>query len=374
VRFLIVNTDYPAFLADLYGSRPELAQAPYGEQLQARYDSLFSVADFYSHNLRAAGHDAMDVYVNNEPMQRAWASEHGIALPPPTRHAWRLRKGLVPWRFRVSDDRWVEVAVSAQIEQFRPDVVVNQDVHGIGDAVIGSARAVARLVVAQLAATHPPPNRDWSLYDLAISSFPATIERFRALGLRAEMHRLGFDPRVLATVPSRARQIGASFVGSFHPAHASRTGWLEKVLSRVPVDVWTSGGGALGPASPIRSAIRGSALGRAMYEVLASSRVALNHHGDVGPYANNLRLFEATGMGALLITDWKPNLGDYFDVGREVVAYHSADECAELVDHYVAHEDERAQIAAAGQSRTLAEHTWPLRMQDLVSIVEEHLG
>jgi spore maturation protein CgeB len=111
-----------------------------------------------------------------------------------------------------------------------------------------------------------------------------------------------------------------------------------------------------------------------MYEVLASSRVALNHHGDVGPYANNLRMFEATGMGALLITDWKPNLGDYFDVGREVVAYHSADECAELVDHYVAHEDERAQIAAAGQSRTLAEHTWPLRMQDLVSIVEEHLG
>ncbi len=374
MRFLILNTDYPEFLADLYARHPGLADAPYREQLQTRYESLFSVADFYSHNLRALGHESVDVYVNNEPMQRAWAAEHGIALPAPTRHVWRMRRGLVPWRCRVSDAQWIEECARAQIERFQPDVVINQNVYEIGDDIIGAARAVARLVIVQLAATCPPTGRDWSLYDLAISSFPATLERFRDLGLPAELHRLGFDPRVLASVPSRSRDIAVSFVGSFHPAHASRTRWLENVLQRLRVDVWTSRIDALPGGSALRGAVRGAAWGRAMYEVLSGSKITLNHHGDVGPYANNLRLFEATGMGTLLLTDWKPNLSDYFDVGREVVAYRTPEECVELAEHFLAHEDERAQIAAAGQRRTLHDHSWANRMRDLVAIVERYLA
>jgi hypothetical protein len=42
-----------------------------------------------------------------------------------------------------------------------------------------------------------------------------------------------------------------------------------------------------------------------MYRVLECSKIVINHHGDVAPWANNLRLFEATGTGALLLTDWK---------------------------------------------------------------------
>jgi spore maturation protein CgeB len=109
-----------------------------------------------------------------------------------------------------------------------------------------------------------------------------------------------------------------------------------------------------------------------MYAILASSKITLNHHGDVGPFANNLRLFEATGMGALLITDWKPNLSEYFDAGREAVAYRTAEECVEKVRYYLRHDDERITIAAAGQNRTLTEHTWPRRMRELVEIVERH--
>ncbi len=236
------------------------------------------------------------------------------------------------------------------------------------------ARAIARLVIVQLAATHPPEGRDWSLYDLAISSVPETLERFRRIGVRAELHRLGFDPRVLTAVPPRRRDVNVSFVGSFQGPHGSRRQWLEEVLSRVPVDVWTAGSGSIDASSPIRAAIRGTAFARAMCEVMAASRITLNHHGDVGPYANNLRLFEATGMGTLLVTDWKPNLSDYFRIGQEVVAYSTPSECVELIRYYLAHEEERARIAAAGQRRTLAEHTWQLRMRDLVGIVERYLA
>ncbi len=373
MRFLILNTDYPEFLADLYGSNPGLAEASYADQLEARYASLFSMADFYSHNLRGLGHEAWELYLNNEPLQRAWARDHGLRVPSSTRSRLVFRRGIVPWVRRVPDSAWSRVVVEAQLEHFRPDVVIVQDVHTIGDDITEAARIRAKLVIAQLAATHPPTNRRWDLYDLGITSFPPTLERFKRLGLKAEMHRLGFEPRVLEKIAPKERGIPISFVGSFHGVHSSRAAWLEYVASRIRVDVWTSATSTLNDHQALRLAVRGQAWGRAMYEILAASRITLNHHGNVEPYANNLRLFEATGMGALLVTDWKPDLGKYFAIGDEVVAYHTAEECVELVRHYLTHSEEAFRIAAAGQGRTLREHNWKLRMQELVAIVERYL-
>jgi len=110
-----------------------------------------------------------------------------------------------------------------------------------------------------------------------------------------------------------------------------------------------------------------------MYQVLRDSLLTLNHHGDVGPYANNLRLFEATGVGTLLITDWKENLAEMFEPGKEVIVYRTPEECAELIKYYLEHDDERQAIARAGQQRTLREHTSYQRMQDLVDIVRKYL-
>jgi spore maturation protein CgeB len=108
-----------------------------------------------------------------------------------------------------------------------------------------------------------------------------------------------------------------------------------------------------------------------MYEVLGRSAITLNHH-DGEParqHANNLRLYEATGMGAALVTDRKENLGELFDVGRELVDYGSADEALARIAHLREHPDEAAAIAAAGEARTLSDHTYARRMAELVELV-----
>jgi spore maturation protein CgeB len=110
-----------------------------------------------------------------------------------------------------------------------------------------------------------------------------------------------------------------------------------------------------------------------MYQVLRDSLLTLNHHGAIPPYANNLRLFEATGVGTLLVTDWKANLHEMFEPGKEVIAYRSAEECAELVKYYLEHDEERQAIARAGQQRTLRDHTHYKRMQRLVEIIQKYL-
>ena len=117
----------------------------------------------------------------------------------------------------------------------------------------------------------------------------------------------------------------------------------------------------------------GQAWGRDMYRILYNSKITLNHHGDIAPYANNCRLYEATGTGTLLITDWKVNLHEMFEIGTEVVAYRTPEECAELIQYYLEHEDERETIAKAGQQRTLREHTYYHRMQELIDIVYKYL-
>jgi spore maturation protein CgeB len=117
----------------------------------------------------------------------------------------------------------------------------------------------------------------------------------------------------------------------------------------------------------------GQVWGREMYEILHCSKIALNHHGDIAPYANNMRLYEATGVGTLLVTDWKENLHEMFDPGKEVVAYHTPEECAELIQYYLEHDDERRAIAHEGQQRTLREHTYYHRMQELVDIIRKYL-
>jgi spore maturation protein CgeB len=93
----------------------------------------------------------------------------------------------------------------------------------------------------------------------------------------------------------------------------------------------------------------------------------------VAPFANNCRLFEATGAGAMLLTDWKANLQDVFDVGREVAAYRTAEDCAEMIRHYLTHEEARQSMARAGQARTLRDHTYRIRMKELIDIVHKRM-
>src|SRR6266478_6082004 len=83
MRILVLNADYPRFLAWLYRGQSGLENAPYAAQMAARNASLFGVADFYSRNFAASGHPAVEIHVNNPWLQSAWAREHGLAFEVP---------------------------------------------------------------------------------------------------------------------------------------------------------------------------------------------------------------------------------------------------------------------------------------------------
>src|SRR6185437_9871273 len=87
MRVMILSADYPRFLRELYLSHPGLSAELYAVQMAARNNSLFGVADFYSRNFRAHGHEAEEFHINNCWLQHAWARENGLDIlplePPP---------------------------------------------------------------------------------------------------------------------------------------------------------------------------------------------------------------------------------------------------------------------------------------------------
>jgi spore maturation protein CgeB len=83
MRILVLNADYPRFLGWFYRRQPGLENTSYAAQMAARNASLFGVADFYSRNFTALGHQAAEIHVNNPWLQSAWAHEHGMAFENP---------------------------------------------------------------------------------------------------------------------------------------------------------------------------------------------------------------------------------------------------------------------------------------------------
>jgi spore maturation protein CgeB len=353
MRVLIIDTCYPAFLASHYRSNPGLERRSYDEQWRALMDTFFGTADSYSYYLRELGHEAHEVVVNAEPLQRAWAREHG-------RRRSLLRRA----------DRNL---VLAQAEWFQPDVVYVQSL-GVLETELLRTLGEGRLVVGQIA-SEAPPERQLRAFDLLLTSFPHFVERFRALGIPSEYFRIGFDPRVLERLGRPEPCDGAVFVGTLGGTrHACGNDLLERAAERVPIKFWGYNLDDRPPTSPLVRNYRGEAWGLDMFRVLAGARIAVNRHIDVAEdYANNMRLYEATGVGSLLVTDAKRNLGELFEVGREVIAYRDEDELVDAVEYYLAHEDERAAVAAAGQRRTLGEHTYAVRMRELADVLDAYL-
>jgi spore maturation protein CgeB len=371
MRFVIVNHAYEDFLDWLYGSNPGLESQTFGIQLAAYYSTLFASSDFYANAIGSLGHAVDEFVVNNVNAQRTWLSEHR----PSRVRRWLMRavgRSDVPTAKPVSELSSFDMLFE-QVRVVRPDVIYNQSVYAFDNDQLNALKVYGGKLIGEHAAMPLPDWIDYRLYDLIVSSFPPTIDWLRARGARSELNRLGFDPRVADMIPETARDIPASFVGSFLPIHRSRLDLIEAVASRVTkLAVHGSVSIELSATSPLFGKVGPALWGRDMYALLRRSKITLNHHGDVPAFANNMRLYEATGMGCLLVTDYKDNLHEMFEPEEEVVTYRDAAECADKIRFYLHDRNStaRERIAAAGRRRTLNEHTYHARMKHLVELID----
>ncbi len=209
-------------------------------------------------------------------------------------------------------------------------------------------------------------------YDVLFTTKSAEVELYRRLGgRRVILTHQSYDPERFFPRPTDpARSADVTFVGH-------REGHYDRCLRAVAAEevalkVWGPGwdGGLLRPAWR-NGRVQGGALWGADYPAaLASAKICLGLLSKRYPDTTTTRTFEIPACGAFLLAERTKEHTDLFEPGREADFFSSPGELVEKVRYYLAHEDERRRIAAAGRERCLRSgYSTEHRMREMLECV-----
>ena len=405
MRLLYVGGFYAGYLDGAYSGNPLLVLDSYAEQLRALQDDAFGWTGAWSAALPGIGYVVDEIYPFAAPLEHAWVRENRSPDAQPLDS--------------------IEIAVE-QARAFRPDVLFFDHHHRRLLQALKQRVPSLRLVLGwegSALAKH----EIWRHVDLVLCCAPESVDKLRAAGVRSEHFDHGFAPAVLDGLTDGQARFDVSFFGQILRAsdiHLRRERLLEALVeARLPLHIfspsahltWRDDLRALSklavytthqtlrraglpagarrvlpyarfgeadvpePRLPVSrklaAHLQPAKYGLEMYQAIRDSRVVLNIHADSSPtHASNMRLFEITGAGACMLTDRKQNIGRFFEPDREVVVYDGVRDCEERARWLLEHPRERASIAAAGQRRTLAEHTFAHRAPLLDRIIRQAMA
>ena len=404
--FLKIQSTEQIYLQLFFKLNPQYKRLSYDELFALFVKDCCGWNTNYTTHLAALGNEAHEICINFEFLQKLWAKEHGI---------------------KYNNQNWLREIVAAQLHQFKPDIIFLDDLYQC-DAEIRQFLRDSSPKPVKIIGWRASPTDDYGVFrdiDLMLTCTPLFARQMREHGVKVETIMHAFEPAILELLdPEQHRDIDFSFIGSFvlrDGFHNQRLSLVKRLLDLTNLQVWghinepqkislqrrvvaklgyemskaievmglpdkaSTAFSALNqaPPGPVARSMRRDYPGRLhdsvialeYFKILSRSKINLNNHIDcAGEFAGNIRLFEATGMQSCLMTDWKINLPEMFEPDVEIVTYRTADECAEKVRYLLDHEEERKSIAAAGQRRTLRDHTYRRRAEQVDEIISKLLA
>ena len=400
MRFLKLGIYYATYLRDFYAKRGGLENRNYSLQHRELIADCFGSSEFWTSALNNLNYETLDLVANAEPAQKTWARENDFAF---------------------SEKNWFFEIAAEQIKKFLPDVLFVADYATFTPEFLRNIRRECpsiRLILGWCGA--PFQNfgvmREW---DIALSCVPELVAEFKKNGIESFHVNHAFAPRILKAIDIASKpEIDFAFIGSILKQsrfHIERERLLAYLVEHTNLQIWSdvkpepdaprrnfsmrgaarfiagaperlikgltrarknsaSEAGQLIDESILKRA-RAPVFGLEMFQKIRDSRVVFNQHIDISPVsASNMRLFETTGTGACLLTDWKENLPELFEPDVEVLTYRTPEECAEKVRYILDNEKLRRQIAEAGQCRTLRDHNFENRAARIDEIVRAFLN
>lgn len=366
MRILFLWTLYDSYVRAFYDRRPGLSAASFSEQQIALLNDFVGWPGYLARALGDLGCQADVIFGNVQPLQKAWARERG--LPE-------------------AADSWQTDLPQQQIREFRPDVLLVGASFQYWGAFLRQIRESCGKIFLWIASPLPK-HIEPGCVDGVLSSFPHYVTWFQSQGLRSEFFQPAcFDPAILQAVTAHGRDLAVTFIGGLDPwIFRNRIETLSYVGSKIPLQIWGYGLDRRVPRRPhlllnhmlsagkircIRDHFLGEVYGLEYFGILARSLITLNIHIDVAQgVASNMRLFEATGCGAMLMTEKSIGLAHFFEPGSEVVTFENKDDLVAKATFYLSRSDLREQIAQAGQKRTLTQYTSHRRAEELVDLLK----
>lgn len=104
---------------------------------------------------------------------------------------------------------------------------------------------------------------------------------------------------------------------------------------------------------------------------LQRAKIGPNLHNSTGPI--NYRTFYLPANGVMQVCDNRSHLGKIYELGKEVIGFDNVKECIDLCRYYLAHDQERRQIAANGWKRAVTDYTEDAVFRRNVVLIEKML-
>jgi spore maturation protein CgeB len=404
-RFVKVTTYYREFLKQYYDANPNIVNRTYEEQLVHLMDQGHAWSNYFCSHLNRLGVEAYEIVGNAKPLQQTWATENS------------------------SSASGFDIVIE-QLQYLKPDVVFFEDSFKFDGEWLSKLKEKVPSIKLTIGFCCTGFNEFYlnrfKIFDFVVVCSPHFEKAFKEFGLNVYTIVHAFETSILDKIKinNNYPETDFIFLGSFIPGraiHDVRQKVVEYLLkAKINIDLYSN----ISTIKPIDLFLRQNAFivanilkkmelpslalslpgvckafyldempknprhislikknskpaiyGLEMFKALSRSKIGFNFHGQVaGDYAANMRLFEVTGVGSCLITDWKKNLNDLFEIDKEVVAFKSAEECVEKVKWLINHPIEREQIAKAGQQRVLKDHTLEMRVKQLDEIIKKELN
>lgn len=195
-------------------------------------------------------------------------------------------------------------------------------------------------------------------FDMVWTSSRSVCEWYMAIGARPYFLPEGFSPDFTPRVICE-KDIDVGFVGA---CYGQRPDYIN-ALKRSGLSVT-----AVGYGWKDSYVVRNEDMGK----FIGSCKVILGM-GGVG-YSMDLttlkgRDFDMPGSGGAYLTTFNPDLAVFFDIGKEILCYHSLDEMVELAHQLLFDESFRENLAERAYRRAMQEHRWLHRFGTVLEIL-----
>lgn len=211
-----------------------------------------------------------------------------------------------------------------------------------------------------------PPKKWLTIYSHIFSALPPLVHRINALGLDSSYLPLAFEREVAQSSkkPLEKRNVDVGFVGTLNRHFFGSIPLFRSVAKVADLHIYSHSHPFKFLLTGLNKAFSGRQHGA--IEVYSDAKLVINRHVKLAAgFSANLRMFEATASGALLVTEKSPNIGDLFEDGREVVTYADHIDASRKVSELLGNIEVAQEIARAGQKRFLKEHTFEIRARQL---------
>jgi len=401
LKILKINYYPREYIEYVYKKYPNLQNKNYKEQLETLFYESYAWGNAWTYYLKPLGYETEEIILNASILQNRWLKEEGIK----------------------QNINIYEIAIK-QVNKFKPDILwydhydpellqrIKDDCKNIKIVITWVGSAITNYEVFKYS-------------DIILSCAKESVEILQKKGLNCYHLNHAFDKRILDRLNITDKKEDLIFIGQLiktNEYHREREKFLGNLCKNVNIKIYTpsiyeykfsikrtiktfikrisynlaKNNSFLNKISlfynisklkekpeynfkfqfskELQKVLRKGVFGLEMFEKIQEAKIVLNIHADTSPiYASNMRLFEVTGVGSLLLTDWKKNISDFFEEDKEIVTYRNYEEAIEKTKWLLNNPDKIKEISKNGQNKTLTKNVFNNRIEELDKIIKENI-